>query len=644
LRDWHTLPIDRRIWATYSDALTQSVRTLVTALVKQPGADSPFDEVRAWVDRLLQTRSRTYSLLLALQPFQPFDHACAERLADAVDRSLQDMADAVEEGRLTAPMLGDLDKVCDDWPSDGGGAGGDAPLSAAFGLEAAPANEHGDFKPGRVFEAYKYNNGSLLRQIAPHLTSLGVPVVGDVLACVSIVGCIASSEDPVVAYSSMDAMLTRLFGARSSDVVQKTLLHFEQRERVARQARRRMLSILASVGSLSDHESRALALADVYKRLIEGPVRHYGWALHCLGVGSWSPPPTLTPVREALVAQGGLGRAIAESSILVDLRNGEAHESLEWDGPRQAYLVEGNAVDFDRVTAAVLVALSFDRGCEAAIACFRALTIRPVAGPPRADEESRMPAWQRAESYFGTNGLRLIKADFNATTAMIKVASFGQSDINPCFQALLCARRLLPDLVGFEVYLEGASDPAIAIDTRALDHTLPVWNQALATFDMMPLSAFLPANLAARSFWETAPKAVRAVSWIAADDLLDALDGGPDIWDQAAIDVFGERVALVEVSLAQCLGIAPADTHTRLNAIRTAVHDLQADLPRLCERPLSMATLDNLPCIMRIRHFWSVWGPVPRLPNIYDTPTDGVAVDRQPRLREQAEHLDWLTL
>lgn len=42
-----------------------------------------------------------------------------------------------------------------------------------------------------------------------------------------------------------------------------------------------------------------------------------------------------------------------------------------------------------------------------------------------------MPAWHRAEAYFGTNGLRLVEADFNAATARITVSRLVQGDVNP---------------------------------------------------------------------------------------------------------------------------------------------------------------------------------------------------------------------
>jgi len=323
------MPIDRRIWMIYSDALTQTVQDMAEGLKGRPGPDAEFNKLRDWVARLVERRGRMYSLLLALQPFQPFDHACAVRISNTVNDCLREMAKALEEGRCTTVPLGCLDQVSCEWPNTGGTSGG---LQEVFGIDDDPTDTHGDFAPGRVFLSYRYDNGRLLQQIAPHLSSLGVPVVIDPLACVSIVGWISSAEDAVAAYSSMDVMLTALLQSPSNRVVQQTLAYFKQRENLARQTRQRMLSSLSTLVSQNDHESQAFALADAYRRIVEGPVRNYGWALRCLRVGSWSSPPTLTPVREALVAHGGLGQQIAESAILTGLRNGEAHENLEWDG------------------------------------------------------------------------------------------------------------------------------------------------------------------------------------------------------------------------------------------------------------------------------------------------------------------------
>jgi hypothetical protein len=255
-----------------------------------------------------------------------------------------------------------------------------------------------------------------------------------------------------------------------------------------------------------------------------------------------------------------------------------------------------------------------------------------------------MPAWQRAEAYFGTNGIQLVKADFNATTARLEAVSLGHLDINPCFQALLCARLLLPNVQVFEVYVKGAPRPALTVDSEALDQTLPIWNQALTTFDSMPFSAFLPANLVARSSSESETTAVRGVSWIAADDLLDAIDGGPPALNSAALAVLRERVALVVLALTQCAALVPVEACARLTAIRSAADELQAELLRLPPPPLSSNRLDALTCTGRIRDSWSAWGPMPRLPGIPEDPAGQYEMNRQPAIKTKDDNAAWRTL
>lgn len=637
----HTLPLDPRLWAIYSDTLLNHAHILVEQLENLPGADATFDAVRERVDGALEARANALSILFALEPFEPFDHSCADALLSAMCSAIDNSAAALEEGHRGIEPA-ELVRACERWPRESSGTHEDM-LARTFGTEAAPLDEVEDFNPGSVFEAYKYDNGRLLRQLAPHLSALGLPLVADALATVAIVGWIASAPDPVAAYSSMDSMLKALGGAKPA-VADQVLDHLRRRERASRQARLRIRTTISTANGQLDKEARALAMADVYKRLVEGPVRHFGWALCCLPQGVWTPPPTLTPVREAMVAAGGFAQHIAQAAVLVDIRNGEAHENLEWDGLQETYVVESRLVDTAKVSTACLLAMSFDRGCEAAMACYRALQVRPAPGPPQADHDSRMPAWQRAETYFGTNGLQVHKAQFNARTAKIGVTRLDVGDINPCFQALLCARSLLPEVHAFEVYVDAPENPRIRLDASALDHALPVWNKALATFDMMPFSTFLPANLAARSQYEPASTAVRSVAWIATDDLLDALGGSPTQWSDDDVALFLDRASVVESALEACLDLAPAESHTRLKAVLAAVRTLPREFERRRTGPLTFALVNRLHCLQRVRHFWEVWGPVPRLPNIPEPPATDVVVERQPRRREEPGKLHWNTL
>ena len=601
-------------------------------------SDSGFNEMQAWLARVLDSRRRILSSLFALQPFESFDLASARQLCSHLDDAIGQLLDAVEQSQILVPDVRGLSAFCDSWPSTGWPTDAQL-LQATFDTDEEPIDGDGNFSPSMVFAAYKYRHRDLLMQLAPHLSSLGLPMVSDALASICVVGWIVSAEDPVVAFVSMHAMTVALSGAKSEELLEQISLHFKGREGIARQAHGRISRSVAALVQDSDHETQALALADVYRRIVEGPVRQYGWTLRCLESGNWSSPPTLTPVREAMIAAGGLAAQIATECVLTDLRNGEAHETLEWDGIHRQFVVDGGRVAPQLVRDAVIVGLSFDLGCKAGLSFFRATRVGAEGMIPKVSDKSRMPAWSRAEAFFGTNGLHLVKADFNAATSRILVTELARDDINPCFQALVCARQLLPEVRTFEVHVPGSSEAALTVDSRSLDQKLPIWNQAIATFDMMPFATFLPSNLDARSRWESKARAMRSICWIAADDVLDAFDSlsdGHGDWTIDRLRVLAERLSLVRLALKQCA--ARLDTSaTRLNALRSAVDDVSDDTARALHGDLVSVSLDRSPGIGCIRNFWEAWGPVARLPNIAEVSSRRSETPRQPGLRTEED-------
>lgn len=188
-----------------------------------------------------------------------------------------------------------------------------------------------------------------------------------------------------------------------------------------------------------DSEAGAHALADAYRRLVDGPVREFGWAMRCLALGTWSPTPTVGILTQAFSTDGWLTPAVAPM-LLPNIRNGQAHEALAWDGRREAFVVEGVDVDLKRVDIAVAGAMSFTLGCEAALAYWNSQQVVPGAVAPGRDEPGRMAPWQRAEALFGSNGLRLISFKHNALNSEIRVERLHRQDINPTLQSLVHAR------------------------------------------------------------------------------------------------------------------------------------------------------------------------------------------------------------
>ncbi len=168
-----------------------------------------------------------------------------------------------------------------------------------------------------------------------------------------------------------------------------------------RQSRRNTESSLRVVRSTKDREEAAHALADAYRRLVEGPVRHYGWAMRCLAVGSWTLPPLIGALASGFASDPWL-RAAITPALLPEVRNGQAHEALEWNGRREVFVVEGIDIGYGRVDAAVADCMSFALGCEAAFTYWSALAVSPVEMFPTVGQPGRTAGWRRVEALFGT--------------------------------------------------------------------------------------------------------------------------------------------------------------------------------------------------------------------------------------------------
>lgn len=644
LRGSHTLPIRRDRWNAYAEPFDTLIHDFAEVVLGKDGIYVDYAATKAWLTRIADTRRQIHSVLLALGPFVYFDTDRATRLIDEAQMAVWAVADAVEQGRRpnieTLGMTGApgawalSQKQADDFR-----------LGVAFGLDFEPLNEDREFQASAVFSAYAYQASALVAQVLPHLMSLGVPVeamANDMLAGVSIVGWIVGSQDPVFAATTLGELLAALLHPASRQVADSALKMFTDRENITLQVRRKIASSLASVSPNHDSERRALVLADAYKSLVEGPVRHFGWALFNLESGSWSSPPTLARVRDALVAHGGFVGRVAATCIITNLRNGQAHETLEWDGIQGCFRAEGDTVNLDQVFTAVVLAHSFDKGCESALACYRALRLIPGLDAPAGDP-LRMPSRERALAFFGTNGLDVVRADFNASVARVQVSEFERRDINPCFQALLSASQLLPGVARFEVSLAAGGRVVIGVGRAALDSTRCVWSEARSAFDNMPLSTFLPANLDARSEVEPEAIAVRSVSWIAADDLLSAIDGAGDWLTAEGILLLSKRAHLVETALTETMPRVPARLHVRPRVLLDTSRELRRELAIL-PAPTPFVRLDDLNCVAHLRHFWATWGPVPRLPTVAEPTDETPDYGDQPAILNPPAHAFWQTL
>ncbi|GLY38405.1 hypothetical protein Amsp01_044290 [Amycolatopsis sp. NBRC 101858] len=591
---------------------------------------------------MLELRNRVVSLILALAPFENFDEDAARSITGSLDIALFEVTQSVLGVDATSKGL-DLESLDLRWLSVHGEECS-SPLARAFGVdsETIPSDAI-RFSPGWVLSSYYMRISELLVVLIPHLSSLRLPPVEDVLVGVSAVGWIVGCEDPVSAYCSSDAFLKALYFPAADQTIRPVIRYLEKSEAELRQIQVRIDRSLEVVRKGDDEEAVHLALVDLYKRLVEGQFRRYGWILYCLREGSWSDPPMLTQLREKLVSRGGWLGSIAQRAIIRDIRNGEAHETLIWDGVAEKYQAEGVEVDVSVVTQAAVLVEAFVRGCEAALACYKVMGVEHDFGRPKMGDPGRLSSWQRAEALFGTNGLRLLDAKFNSKTARITCLELEEHQVNPCLQALVICCGLVPHVETFEVRVQSGSDAVITVSAEALRRTLEIWEVALRSLSGMPLSTFLPANFDSRMRSEGVSVASRSIAWIAVDDFLDALDGSAELWRAEDFHLFMARIKVLLLAIESCIEYVPDRAGFRLRLVRDAVIQVKESFESTFV-PLLATTLDNEDAVVRMRHWWNVWGPVERLPGIKSKADRSGVFDHRIKLQDAPDDLRWRTM
>lgn len=630
LKGPHTLPVSAKSWQHYASLLDAEISRLQEHVSKPPEDSNSFASLGVWIKEILDLRTNVISLILALRPFEPFQEYQAEEMMGNVDRVVRRVAAVVEVGEPLT-LLSALDplpvtnwaSIEHDHPEE--------PLLRAFGVSSIDlCDDNGEFAPSRVFVPYEYQNHKLAEIVLPHLLSMGLPPITDLLAAVNVVGWVESATDEIGAYCATNSLFNKLLAKPNQAAIVTALNHLEERDYRLRQSRNRANRSFNTRRQETDLELAAMDMAEGYKRLLEGPVRQYGWLHHCIEVGEWSNPPMLTGLREILINDGGWLADVAGRMMLTEVRNAEAHETLLWDGINEVFVTEDGHVDAGVVHSAVITADAFARGSQAAVACYRALSITPKPGGPVATDPGRSSPWLRAEAFFGTNGLHVLKTNFNSKVARITVTNLSLKKINPCFQALLCCYALLPAVQRFEIYAQGTEAAVLTVSADALRRTHPIWEGAIDQFRLLPFSTFLPANLDARSKLESPLKAVRSVSRIALEDLLDALDSSPEELHAEDLAFLAERVDLVASATKECLTSVLPEHETRLRAAHSVAAELSKELRRL-QAPVQLNSLDETTWVIEARRIWTLCGPAPRLPGFPESSETAMAEEAQER-------------
>ncbi|MGL5827078.1 MAG: hypothetical protein ACRCYU_20025, partial [Nocardioides sp.] len=638
-----SIPLRRSTWEARLAGLRLILEQLDAARDPANFAADSWSGLSDGLGRLAAARHDLLAMLVALAPFDARDILRAEEpephapssmdgglgvgLLDACDAAIDVVLDAIENGE-TAPRLDvAMSSYAPEVPTVA------LPMTAevmavTFAMSTVPVDTDGAFSASKVFEAFKYENARLLGYLLAHMRSLGIEPVDDMLAMVSISGWISSAPDAVLAWQSFRAMTLRLLhpstapdAENTSPVLADAIAHLARRDEALRQGRRVIHARIREFLLSEDSEVGAHALADAYRRLVDGPVREFAWAMRRLSVGAWSPTPTVGLLVEAFSNDEWLAPAVVPM-LFPEVRNGQAHEDLVWDGKRQVFVVEGSDVDLKRVDIAVADAISFTLGCEAALAYWNATQVEPGSVAPGPDEPGRMARWRRAEALVGTNGLGLVSFKHNSRHAEVRVERLHRQDINPALQLLVHARRLLPDIETFAVFsneVGAATEPLITVTAASLDATYPVWVKAREAFDSMPLAAFLPANLNARLRDQTESEAARAVAWIALDDALSAIDEHPGHWTVETVWETKTRVDVARFALVECE--ATLSDPSQLRRSRQVLDAVFSDLDRLTDESHE-TVVDRLDSVIVLRSDWMALGPVARLPRIVEVRED----------------------
>lgn len=592
---------------------------------------------------MISARERVVSIVLALRPFEPFDEDAAWRVLNRVSARLWVICTWMVDPEEVGCAQDGIPEVDLLWLRE-------IPRSKLTPCERAfdvPAKSiidiDGEFSSSLVLSAYYLKNGNLLARVLPHLASLGIPEISDMLVAIGIVGWITTTPDSITAYCSLNALLGRLLNPQDESVLQKALSRLAERESALRQTRARITLAMRGATLEDGLETLNLRRADVYKRIVEGPFRQYAWFMHCLEINVSSAPPMLGRLNAALAASAGWLSNISQLAILIEIRNGEAHEDLQWDGVHEVFRVAGLIVDPSRVSLAAVTADAFVRGCEAAVACYRALSVEHQALAPMPEEPGRLEPWRRALAFFGTNGISVDRFDFNSKIAKVTCKDFSGPDINPGFQALLCCASLLPHVERFELLVSGCSEPLISVSAAALRTTLPVWRMALQYFTSMPFSTFLPANFTARMEHEPPSVALRSAAWIVVDDVLDALDSSPSEWFESDLELFLRRLELAGEAVAQTLYIHGSWSRTRLIGVGKEIVAASSAVGRF-QLPMHVESLERLDSIRRFRDWFESWGPVDRMPGVIMPIRPSGPQDHRPTLQETTSDLRWRTI
>lgn len=573
-----SIPIDDARWNRFFGRLQGDVATFLDARL-QVGAEAVDDDFVTLRSAAQTVASALVRLERRIQAATAFIHPRRAALLDlrAAARALTTLWQArltTGEGQSTfsdtavAEVRTTLTRVRTDAEQPA-----IDPWQISFGIDRNHVlDDTGRFSPALLLAAFHNRYDELTVRLNTLLAGLA-PAGLDPAKGLGYVPALIDSADPIetvdIAFRTRDligtaakadpAQVRRVLGRLHEDVERSyanSVMITDTRLRIADERRPDLAAMLR---------------LELYRRVSEGQVRPWGWAMVCLFTGIDGELPMLSELHDRLRAiPHDLTEAFAEC-VEIGARNAAAHEDYRWEPKRGQLIVKGGTFRPDELTALSDRGLGLMTGAELGWALASAADPRLLSGGSSNATPSVLqilPALNR----FGANRLRPLGWHLDGDGLVVDLAELKRADFCPCAQALIEVGAVV-EVDQIVVRLKHADDSVMVATRQVLDACLQLWFMTHQRRPKMPPAVFLPIFFQSRLLVETAEEAVSAVIWLALNEGVHFVDDyiarrASRLPLQASIATLADDLWLASEALAICAAAAPGQLELLGRAFR----------------------------------------------------------------------------
>ena len=458
-------------------------------------------------------------LLAALAPEDPAPASAARAWRVAVVADARSVVAAVAKGEsVPAPPT---------WPALPEVAADERDvLLAAFGVPTDDlVDSSGMFSQARLLAAYRMRL-PLLQEACDRVLGLLAERPPSVFSGISSARDLVTSRSPWVTLATARQVRRMLIDASAADPERAAGVlagMWDERDREW-SSFVRLADRLRTVDSSKTQRERHVALVEAYKHMAEGLTRRWVWALLQLS-GLDGEQPTVGQLVGPAVARLGAIGAWLERSLLVVVRNAEAHEDLDFDEDSGVLLVGDSQVEPEVLSTHLDGLDVLQRGWQAGLlAALQDCPSLVIEAPAQATKRSRSFDLEVAKQRFGHAGQVLRSFRRDGQRVDIELDDLRAEACNPCFVALTQSAVLLPNVSRFVIHVAGHPEPVIDLPSSVLQANWPVYVMAAERFPhALPQSTFVPCLAWARLACESVEQAARVAAWMVLNDSQHAI-------------------------------------------------------------------------------------------------------------------------